>query len=75
MPKLFTPETLKDEYHEAFNKCLPKLCLLPEVESLIRKTRQDAPDIYRRLAALAHEYDYMAMREGVLIYIEAKGIE
>jgi hypothetical protein len=73
--KLFTPETLKDEYHHAFNKALKQGCWLPEVESIIQATRTTDPDVYLRLAALAFDYGYYAMRLGVLIYLEAKGLK
>lgn len=72
---IFTPETMKDEYHEAFNKQLPRLCLRPELEEMIKATRQNDPEIYKSLAALAKEFGDHALQLGVRIYLDTKGIE
>lgn len=75
MTALFTPDTLKDEYHKAFYRALSRLCLLERVETLIRETRQTAPQTYMNLAALAHDYGDYAMMLGIRIYLDGKGIE
>lgn len=68
--KLFTPETLKDEYHAAFEKSIKHLYLIKEFEDKIRNTRQTHPRVYMELAVLAHDYGDYAMSLGIRIFDE-----
>lgn len=73
--RLFSPETMKGEYHAAFIFHLPACALRPELEAIIRNTRKDAPDIYMGLATLAYEFKSYGLQLGVRLYFDAKGIE
>lgn len=73
--KLFNPETIKNVYHEKFNFHLPSLALRPELEQMIRDTRQNEPDIYMSLATLAYEFKSYGLQLGCRLYFDLKGIE
>jgi hypothetical protein len=73
--KLFSPETMKDEYHAAFHFHLPALALRPELEAMIRATRQAEPDVYMSLATLAYEFKSYGLQLGTRLYFDLKGIE
>lgn len=75
MPKLFTPNTMKDEYHAAFRKAVKGLCYRGDIETILFSLRESEPDIYMELATLAFDYGDNAMRLGARIYFECRGIE
>jgi hypothetical protein len=75
MPKLFTPETMKDEYHAAFEKQIHNWAFRADIIDIVSKTRETNPDVYMNLATLANDYPNYAFVLGVRIYLDAKGVE
>lgn len=71
MSHLFNPDTLKDEYHEAFSKALESGLFTAEARRHLIASRNTRPDSYIALAALAYEHSYTAFRLGARIYLDA----
>lgn len=69
--KMFSPETLRDEYHESLKKCMDSLLIIDSVKRRVIGMRIGSPDRYIALAALAHEHGYAALYLGLrLIFPE-----
>ncbi len=73
--KLLSPDTLKDEYHTAYEKAINSWAYRGDILKILGELRQSEPSIYMDLATLAHDYGRDAMRLGVRVFFDAKGIE
>lgn len=72
MRRMFNPDTLKDEYHEALARGLDKLMLRDDVKRKVLKARKTDTEAYIALAALAHEHGAPALLLGVRLWLPSE---
>lgn len=70
MSQLFTPDTLKDEYHQAFEKLLVDSLYTEDAKRRLRSTRTSHPNAYINLAVLAKDHHSAAFRCGAQIVLD-----
>lgn len=70
MSTLFNPDTLKDEYHNAFTWAVHHNNYDFETLKRLIAARKTHPQAYMSLAALAQEHGLNAFRLGVRIYLD-----